>query len=65
MSSDTKRKAALASKELKKTGGGVSDAPSLTPAEERVVGLMGKVNYEGTLTLSSPINVRYNSVMFG
>ncbi|XP_048025059.1 myb/SANT-like DNA-binding domain-containing protein 4 [Megalobrama amblycephala] len=45
--SETKKKAALQAKEVKKTGGGTSDAPSLTPSETRILGVIDKVHYEG------------------
>ncbi|ROI42820.1 hypothetical protein DPX16_7097 [Anabarilius grahami] len=45
--SETKKKAAIQAKEVKKTGGGTSDAPSLTPSETRMLGVIDKVHYEG------------------
>ncbi|XP_063062408.1 uncharacterized protein LOC134455316 [Engraulis encrasicolus] len=47
LTSQIKMKAAMANKEQRKTGGGTSSAPVLTPAETRVLGLVKPVSYEG------------------
>nr|XP_055069558.1 myb/SANT-like DNA-binding domain-containing protein 4 [Misgurnus anguillicaudatus] len=47
LASETKKKAALQAREMKKTGGGTSDAPSLKPSESRMLGVIDKVHYEG------------------
>ncbi len=45
----TKKKAVLQAKEMKKTGGGTSDAPSLTLSETCILGVIQRVHYEGKL----------------
>ncbi|KAL1268610.1 hypothetical protein QQF64_033973 [Cirrhinus molitorella] len=50
LASETKKKAVLQARKIKKTsdgGGGTSDAPSLTPSETRMLGVIQKVHYEG------------------
>ena len=51
LTSVVKKKATLICKDRRITGGGNSSATPLTPAEDRIVGLLSKADYEGKASL--------------
>ena len=51
LTSDVKKKATFICKDRRITGGGNSSTTPLPPAEDRIVGLLSKADYEGKASL--------------